>query len=127
MFLTVLLPLAILSGQAWIIVIIIVEYPWELSISFLSFLIAIWVGSKQIHSNLIKGKGLFKTAFNYSLLINSTFLGTFVLVAKFHNKDIDGLLLFVILIVSVTIGALSVGLIISYFYRKSIRLNKTKQ
>jgi len=119
-YFTILAILAVLSGQAWVLIIIVVEYVWEFSGSFIFFLIAIWIGSKQVHRNLIDGKGLLKTSFNFSLLINSIILGTFILIAKFSNNGIDGLLLFVIFLISLISITLTIGLLISYLFRQNI-------
>ena len=106
---------AVLSGEPWLLIILVTEYSLEFSISLIFLILAAWIGGKKIHNSIIDGKSLLSTAFRSSIFVNSVTLGTFILTAKFNNNDIDGLLFLVILIVFVIFTTL-ISFILSYIF-----------
>jgi len=121
-FAIIIVTLGVLSGQPWLIVIILKEYFLEFLVTFLSFLITLRIGSNRLHENLIARKGLLKTSFSFSLFINSIILLAFSLMAKLNSNDVNGLLFLIIYLSSIIIMTFSFGLLISYIIKRNINM-----
>ena len=123
----------------------VLNYGWATFGLFISFLVAIWYGSKNAHQSLLNGKKLLSASFKFSLTINSIIWLIFIVIViinklyinsefsliklkslenDFFNLVYSLILPLIAFIISVIGTTFTIGLLISYLFDKNIKKSK---
>ncbi|MFC2111393.1 hypothetical protein ACFLQ5_02965 [Bacteroidota bacterium] len=121
---------AMVTGEGLATFIMVETYGYAIIGLIVSFLFAIWIGSKKAHSNLIKENKLIRTSFTFSLTINTIIWTTFIIVTVIDN--IDNNILYVLIfpvigyIVSVIMTTFTIGLLVTYIFEINLKREKKR-
>lgn len=119
---TIWIPL-LLTGEGLLTIVILGAYGISTIGLVVAFLIALWIGGKLAHENIINGKSLILTSFKYSTVVNLIIWATFCLIVALTVKEERFLMIIppiIAFVVCTILTTFSIGLLIAYVIKRII-------
>lgn len=115
---------AAISGEGLASMFLIFTYGWAIIGLTISFLIAIYFGSKKAHQCLVNNKSLLSASYEFSVTINTIIWGTFIILCILQNLRSHFILYImpplIAYIVCTLLTTFSIGLLMAYLFRRNI-------
>lgn len=117
---TIWIPL-LLTGEGLLSIVILGAYGISTIGLVVAFLIALWVGGKLAHENIINGKSLILTSFKYSTVVNLIIWATFCLIVALTVTEERFLMMIppiIAFVVCTILTTFTIGLLIAYVIKR---------
>ncbi len=122
-----------LTGEGLIGIALIETDGYATLFLYLSFLITIWFAGKIVANEIIKGTGLFKVSWKYSIIVNFVIWPVFIVTSFIYNKffsyGADSFFTLILPLVLFTLSLLltpfTVGLLICFIIKKRLLENRS--
>ena len=111
----------LLTGEGLLTIVILGAYGISTIGLVVAFLIALWVGGKLAHENIINGKSLILTSFKYSTVVNLIIWATFCLIVSLTVTEERFLMMIppiIAFVVCTILTTFTIGLLIAYVIKR---------